>query len=231
MAYKGRLFVLSVFDGVDTYLDVLRMRTNDFTANDEFVDITTKASAGWREGLPGAGTKTVSMSGDGIHYNDTAVTRLTNIADQGIHTNFAITSESGDKYQGMFALTNHSRAGAHNGEETFTVALESAGVVNYYYLALTIQGQDETDFDGTGLNGTFTDGADYEVSDTIGLDEGTVITVDAVDGGGAVTQFTVTTITTDSFYFDEVVDLAQATTSGIGTGFAIEVGNNNITKE
>ena len=98
----------------------------------------------------------------------------------------------------------------------------------------TIAAQDETDFDGTGANGTFVggDGAGgtaYSPADTITLSDGTVITVGAVDGNGDVTQFTVTTISTSAF--SNGATLTQGSTSGTGTGFTLTPGGANQVQE
>ena len=93
-----------------------------------------------------------------------------------------------------------------------------------------IAAQDETNYDGAGSNGSFVGGdgvggTAYVATDTITLIDGTVITVDAVDGNGDVTDFTVTTAGTSNT--DGQV-LTQASTSGSGTGFTITLGTNNI---
>jgi hypothetical protein len=95
-----------------------------------------------------------------------------------------------------------------------------------------ITSQDETNFDGVGSNGTFTGGTGYVVADTIVLDDdgsanpGTVVTVDAVSGG-VITQFTVTT--PSNFPTGDSVTRSQASTSGVGTGFTLTPGTNNLT--
>jgi hypothetical protein len=95
-----------------------------------------------------------------------------------------------------------------------------------------IEGQDETNYDGGANNGAFVGGdgvggTAYVASDTITLGDGSVILVDAVDGNGDVTDFTVTTnggnVTTG-------VLLAQSGTSGTGTGFTITPEQNNVSQ-
>lgn len=80
-----------------------------------------------------------------------------------------------------------------------TTAVASLSVIDG---AEVTASQDETDYDGAGSNGSFTGGTDYDVGDTITLNDGTVITVDAVDDdptNGVVTEFTVTTAGTSGF--------------------------------
>jgi len=92
----------------------------------------------------------------------------------------------------------------------------------------TVTAQDETDFDGVGSNGTFTGGdgvggTAYVVADTITLSDGTVITVDAINGNDDVTEFTVTSASTSGIVGDAQT-LTQASTSGTGTGFTLTLG-------
>lgn len=94
----------------------------------------------------------------------------------------------------------------------------------------TIAAQDETDFDGVGDNGSFVggdgdDGTPFAISDTITLSDGTVLTVDDVDINGDVTEFTITTISTE--VFTPGATLTQTITSGTGVGFSLTTGPNN----
>lgn len=87
-----------------------------------------------------------------------------------------------------------------------------------------LSGQDESLYDNVAPNGTFVggDGAGgtaYVALDTITLSDGSVITVDAVDGNGDVTQFTVTT--SGNTAVTAGVALTQTSTSGSGTSFTL----------
>lgn len=95
-------------------------------------------------------------------------------------------------------------------------------------LVSTIQGQDQTDFTGSDDQGTFADGTDYDASDTITLSDGTVVTVNAVDAGGEVTEFTVTTA---GSAIESGSTLTQDSTSGSGTGFELVLGADNEESE
>lgn len=92
-------------------------------------------------------------------------------------------------------------------------------------LLSTVLGQDEFDYGGGELNGTFTGGSGYNPSDTITLNDGTVVTVAAVGTAGDVVQFDITTISTSgSANFST---LTQSSTSGSGTGFSLTQRNLN----
>ena len=99
-------------------------------------------------------------------------------------------------------------------------------------LPVIVAGQDEDDYDGIGDNGTFVGGngliaTPYVPADTIKLNDGSVITVDAVDGNGDVTQFTITTSGVTSV--TPGIPLTQTSTSGVGVAFTLTPEANNVT--
>lgn len=81
-----------------------------------------------------------------------------------------------------------------------------------------IEAQDETSYDDTATEGSFSAGTGYAVSDTITLSNGAVITVDTLSGS-AVATFTVTT--SEGFPAYAGHTLTQSSTSGSGTGFEL----------
>ena len=89
-------------------------------------------------------------------------------------------------------------------------------------------GQDETSYDHTLPNGTFAGGTLHAQGDIITLSDGTTVTVDAVGGGGVVTQFTVDS-TNANFTTLAGATLAQASTTGTGRlDFSLTVQANNL---
>lgn len=103
-------------------------------------------------------------------------------------------------------------------------AVGEMSVAVFNSLVAPIVGQDETDYDGAGSNGTFSGGAGYAATDTITLTGGTVVTVNDVDGGGAVTEFEVSVAGSGVASGSTLV---QTATSGSGTGFELELGDDN----
>lgn len=85
--------------------------------------------------------------------------------------------------------------------------------------------QDETDYDGVGDNGTFSGGTGHAISDQISLGSLGLVLVDAVDGGGAVTQFTTQT---QNGWVKVGDSQGQTFTTGSGTGFSMTFQKNNI---
>jgi hypothetical protein len=98
---------------------------------------------------------------------------------------------------------------------------------------VTIVAQDETSFDGAPVTeGSFVGGnanpfTPYIAAQTITMNDGTVILVDAVDGNGDVTQFTIQSISTVSVASGAT--LVQASTTGAGQGFTLTLGADNET--
>ncbi len=104
-------------------------------------------------------------------------------------------------------------------------AVTSVGVV-------TIVGDDETNYDGSGNNGTFVGGdgvggTAYLAADTITMNDGSVITVDTVDGNGDIVTFDITSSSTVRFVTGAT--LTQIGTSGTGSAFTLITGTANET--
>ena len=130
-AEKGSAFLLKVGDGAGTpvYSTVAGLRTTQLSINGEAVVITNKGSGGWRELLSGAGVRSVSVSGAGVFTGSAAETRLKNNALAGLIDDYELSFESGERLRGKFLLTRLDYAGDFNGERSYTLALESSGVV------------------------------------------------------------------------------------------------------
>ena len=128
---KGSAFLLKIGDGqaTPTYATVAGLRTTQLSINGESVNITSKASGGWRELLSGAGTRSVSVSGAGVFTGSAAETRLKSNVLAGLLDDYELSFEGGDRMRGRFLLTRLDYAGDFNGERTYTLALESSGEV------------------------------------------------------------------------------------------------------
>ena len=91
----------------------------------------------------------------------------------------------------------------------------------------TILGQDETDYSVGELAGTFTGGSGYLVSSTITMSDGTVVVVDTIGGGGSVTEFTITTISSTPHTSTNDTITQSFTSAELGTGFSMTIDVNN----
>jgi len=130
-AEKGRAFLLKIGDGaVPEIFNVIGgMRATSFRINNETVDVTNKASGGWRELLSGAGIRHVSLSGSGIFTNSLSEGLVQSKALDSSVNNYQIVFESGDMFEGGFQVTTLEYSGDYNGERTYNMALESSGPV------------------------------------------------------------------------------------------------------
>jgi TP901-1 family phage major tail protein len=130
-AEKGSAFLLKVGDGGTpvAYATVAGLRTTQLSVNGEAVNVTTKDSAGWRELLSGAGVRSVSVSGAGIFTGSAAEVRVRNNALAGIIDDYELSFESGERMRGRFLVTRLDYAGDYNGERSYTMSLESSGLV------------------------------------------------------------------------------------------------------
>ncbi|MFA5969128.1 MAG: phage major tail protein, TP901-1 family [Sphingomonas sp.] len=130
-AEKGSAFLLKIGDGASppSFTTVAGLRTTQLNVNGEAVQITSKDSGGWRELLSGAGVRSVSVSGAGVFTGSAAEVRIRSNALSGAIDDYRLTFESGEMLTGRFLVTRLDYAGDYNGERSYTVQLESSGVV------------------------------------------------------------------------------------------------------
>ncbi|MGK2284716.1 phage major tail protein, TP901-1 family [Pedomonas sp. V897] len=130
-AEKGSAFLLRISNGGSpvTYTTVAGMRTTQLAINAEGVVVTHKGSGGWREMLPEAGVRSVSIAGSGVFTGSAAEARLKQKALAGAADDFEVVFESGEAMRGAFLITRLDYGGDFNGERTYTLALESTGPV------------------------------------------------------------------------------------------------------
>ncbi len=107
------------------------LRARRLAFNAETVDITDAASAGrWRELLGGAGVQRASLSGSGIFKDASrdATFRTLFFAERSrpIRPSFPIRNR-----QLVPSRSRRSKCREHNGEVTFEVSLESAGLLTF----------------------------------------------------------------------------------------------------
>ena len=130
-AEKGSAFLLKVGDGAATpvYTTLAGLRTTQLSINGDSVVITNKGSGGWRELLSGGGIRSVSASGAGVFTGSSAEARIKASALSGVLDDYELSFESGERLRGRFLVTRLDYAGDFNGERSYTLALESSGIV------------------------------------------------------------------------------------------------------
>lgn len=130
-AQKGSAFLLKISDGAapPSYETVAGLRTTQMTVTGETVVITSKQSGGWRELLSGAGVRSISVSAAGIFLGSDAEARVRANAMAGTLDAYELSFEDGEKLRGQFLIQRLDYAGDFNGERSYTMQLESSGVV------------------------------------------------------------------------------------------------------
>lgn len=130
-AQKGKDLLLKMHDGAG-FATVAGLRTKTLAFNAQTVDVTHAESAGrWRELLAGAGVKRASVSGAGI-FKDAASDALVRQAFfDGVVKDCQIVIPDFGTVEGPFQISALEYAGAHDGEVTFEITLESAGELTF----------------------------------------------------------------------------------------------------
>lgn len=129
-AQKGRSFLLKqgTASGGTT---LAGMRTTGMTLNNEPVDITNKDSAGWRQLGEGFGTQAVTVTAEGVFTDSAVENTVRGYAFANSINAFGLAFGNGDALDASWQITSYQKTGAHNGEETYSLTLESSGTVTY----------------------------------------------------------------------------------------------------
>ena len=132
-AQKGSDFLVKIGDGgsPEAFTAVGGFRSNSFRINNETIDVTSKDSSGKRELLSGGGLQSFSVSGSGVFVDDTAFNAAHTATQNKTNDNWQVIVPDYGTYEGPFQVTSLEYAGEHNGEVTYTLALESAGAVTF----------------------------------------------------------------------------------------------------
>jgi TP901-1 family phage major tail protein len=128
-AQKGKDLLLKVDSlGNATFVTIAGLRTKKLGFNAETVDITDAESAGrWRELLAGAGVQRASLTGAGIFKDMASDAAMRTLFFDGTIRNWQVLIPDFGTVTGPFQITALEYSGAHDGELTFEVAMESAG--------------------------------------------------------------------------------------------------------
>lgn len=107
------------------------MRATSLTVNNETVDVTNKDSAGARTLLAAAGVQSLTVNASGV-FTDAAVEEtVRGYAFARSINAFGLVFENADKIDASWYISNYERSGEYNGEETYSITLESSGAITY----------------------------------------------------------------------------------------------------
>ena len=138
-AQKGSALLLKSTPTGGSETTIAGLRSTSMTINGEMVDITTKDSDALvsggvtkaRELLQGGGVSNMSISASGV-FTDSALENDIRVrAQKGQIDSYKLVFGDGDNIVGNFQITSYERAGEYNGEETYSLTLESSGQVTH----------------------------------------------------------------------------------------------------
>lgn len=131
-AQRGKDLLLKIAAAGDTFQTCAGLRSKRIAFNAETVDVTDADATGrWRQLLAGSGVQRASVSGAGI-FKDAASDALIRAAFfNGDILNWQIIVPDFGTVSGLFQITALEYGGVHDGEVTFEIALESAGLISF----------------------------------------------------------------------------------------------------
>lgn len=133
VAQKGKDLLLKVDEtGSGAFATMAGLRTHTLSFNADSVDITDVESQGaWRELLEGAGVKRASISGSGIFKDAASDETVRGYFFNGTIRDWQIVIPDFGTIEGAFQISNLEFAGQYNGELSYELSLESAGVLSF----------------------------------------------------------------------------------------------------
>lgn len=132
---RGVDVLLKIGDGgspTESFSNVGGARTVSFSETLQPVDTTSASSTNQeRELLGGAGIRSGTATFSGVFQDDAQDTSIETDFRARTQRNFQFVYPDFGTYEGPFMITNFTRGGTHDGEATFDLTLESAGVVAF----------------------------------------------------------------------------------------------------
>ena len=107
------------------------LRTSKITLNNHVLDTTNVESGAWRPLLGGAGISAISIQGSGLFTNSAAEETFRGYAFANSANNYKFIFANGNNITGAFMVTDYERSGNHDGEEMYSITLESAGTITF----------------------------------------------------------------------------------------------------
>lgn len=116
--------------GSGGFVTVAGLRSKRLAFNSQTVDVTDSDSAGrWRELLGGAGMQRAGVSGAGIFKDAASDGLIRERFFAGAVSDWQVVVPDFGIVEGPFQVTALEYTGAHDGELSFEIALESAGAL------------------------------------------------------------------------------------------------------
>ena len=108
------------------------LRATRVSFNAEPVEVTALDSeGGWRELLSGAGVRSAAISGSGVFRDETTDERTRQLFFDGLTPAFQVVIPDFGIVEGPFQVTTIEYSGQLNGEATYELSLQSAGMLAF----------------------------------------------------------------------------------------------------
>jgi TP901-1 family phage major tail protein len=131
-AQRGKDMLLKLRDAQNAFVSVAGLRSRRIAFNAETVDVTHSESAGrWRELLSGAGVKRASISGAGVFKDQASDALVKQAFFDGAILDWQVLIPDFGVIEGPFQITALDYRAEHQGEITFDLSLESAGLISF----------------------------------------------------------------------------------------------------
>jgi TP901-1 family phage major tail protein len=133
----GRALLVKIGDGEasETFANLCGLNSKSLTINNSSIDVTTPdcttpEGALWTATL--AGLKNLSVSGDGFFEDSTAEARMNTVAMSADNAvNMQVVVPDFGTYAGAFRISSLEFGGETEGGVTYSISLESNGVVTF----------------------------------------------------------------------------------------------------
>jgi TP901-1 family phage major tail protein len=131
-AQKGRALLLKVDQtGSGSFASVAGLRSKSIALNTAMIDATNADSPGaWRELIEG-GIRTARIQGAGVFKDQAADETVRGLFFASTIRAWQIVIPDFGTIEGPFQIASLEYAGDHNGEATYTLALDSAGQLSF----------------------------------------------------------------------------------------------------
>lgn len=128
MVEKGIDWLLKIGDGADPeeFTVVSKLRSNGVAGSQSDFEVTNKDSDGWEEHEQAF--RSAQFSGSGVYAGSATQRQVRDLWLNGGTASFQMLGDT-EVYEGAFYVTDWSRDGEHNGEQTYSVTLRAKGPV------------------------------------------------------------------------------------------------------
>lgn len=132
-AYAAQNVLIKIGDGLlpEAFTTIGGMQVTQMRLKNQPQESTNLTSVGWRELLAGVGTKSVRISGQGIFVDSSAEGTMRALAFSSGVKNFKLTFGNGSTVTGAFMVSEYERSADVDGEERYSLTLESGGVLTF----------------------------------------------------------------------------------------------------